>query len=109
MDFVKRNLHADITYWPPGDSNLYGHASSGEPILLKGRWEDRNQQIRRASGEEIVSSAVVYVDQDVEIAGYLAQGNHTDEPAPITNALEIQDFRTMPDLRNLGTERRAYL
>jgi hypothetical protein len=39
----------------------------------------------------------------------LAQGDLTTEVTPPEGALEIQDFRTTPDLRNLGHERRAYL
>lgn len=104
-----RNLHQDITYWPPGVENEFGHASYGTPVLVKGRWQAKNQQIRRATGEEIVSSAEVFVDRDVAISGFLAVGNHTAQSSPVSDAREIQDFRTTPDLRNLESERRAYL
>jgi hypothetical protein len=109
MHFAQKNLRQDITYWPPSAQNIYGHASSGEPILIKGRWENMNQQIRKASGEEVMSRAEVFVDRDLSISGFLAQGDLTTEVTPPEGALEIQDFRTTPDLRNLGHERRAYL
>lgn len=109
MHFAQRNLHQDITYWGPGATNLYGQGASAAPILIKGRWEDKIQQVATPSGEEVTSSAEVFVDRDVAISGFLARGDHVDSPDPISDAREIQSYNTAPDLRNLGSERRAYL
>lgn len=106
---VGRNLQQDITYWAPSGNNEFGHAGYANPILIKGRWENSSQQIRRPTGEEVVSRAQVFVDRDVAISGFLALDDHTAESSPVSDAREIQDFRTTPDLRNLETERRAYL
>lgn len=112
VHFTQRNLNQDITYWPPangGQTNDFGHATHTAPILIKGRWEDRTQSIRRPNGEEVTSSAEVLVDRDLELAGYIVQGDATSSPKPTAMAREIQDFRKTPDLRNLGYERRVYL
>jgi hypothetical protein len=111
MHFTQKNLHQDITYWPPsGGQNEFGHAIMGTPEVIKGRWENMNQQIRKPSGEEVMSRAEVFVDRDLQISGFLAQGDQTAAADYIAaGALEIQDFRTTPDLRNLDSERRAYL
>lgn len=106
---TQKNLHQDITYWAPAALNEYGHAGSSAPVLIKGRWEHLTQQIRKSSGEEIMSRAEVFVDRDLEISGFLMEGDHTSSPLPVQGALEIQDFRETPDLRNLDAERRAYL
>lgn len=110
MHFAQRNLRQDITYWPPSAQNEYGHAGYGAPILLKGRWEGKVQQVRTPSGEEVTSTAQVFLDSDVAISGFLAPGDLTDQNTPPADvAYEIQNFMATPDLRNLGTERRAYL
>lgn len=109
MEWTQYNLNQDITYWRPSAQNEYGHAGSEAPILIKGRWETSTQQIRKPSGEEIISRAEVFVDRDLEISGYLALGDKTGEVTPSSDAQEIQDFRITPDLRNLDAERRAFL
>jgi hypothetical protein len=111
--FVNRNLNQDITYWPRANgqaTNDFGHANLGAPILIKGRWEDKTQQIRKPNNDEVVSSAEVLVDRDLELGAYLAKGDRVALGAAVPeDAYEIQDFRSTPDLRNLATERRAYL
>lgn len=109
--FTSRNLIQDITYWQPangGATNDFGHSDQMQGVLIKGRWEDRTQQIRKPNGEEIASMAEVFVDRDVAIGGFLALGDHSGG-ALLPGAQEIQDVRKIPDLRNLATERRAYL
>jgi hypothetical protein len=111
MHFGQRNLPQDITYWAPDASGLtndFGQAITGVGVLIKGRWEDKVQQVRTATGEEVTSLSEVYVDRDVAIGGYLKKGDFTGETLP-QDAREIQNLLTTPDLRNLGTERRAYL
>lgn len=111
--FPARNLRQDITYWAPANApvtNDFGHADMSPPILIKGRWEAKAQQIRRPDGEEVVSTTQVFVDRDVSISGYVALGDHTaGNPPPTEAAQEIQAYNTTPDLRNLGTERVVYL
>lgn len=112
--FTSRALTQDITYWPPsvdGLTNDFGHPIFSTPIVIKGRWEDKVQQIRRPNGDEVVSMAEVFVDRDVDESGYLAQGDHTDEvdPEAFSGAREIQSVITTPDFRNLDHERRAFL
>jgi hypothetical protein len=112
VSFINRFLIQDLTYWPPateGATNDFGHPILQDPVLIKGRWEAKTQQIRRSNGEEVVSSAQVWTDQDVEPSGYLAQGDLTDQPEPPEEAYEIQDFQKSPDLRNLDHERKAFL
>ena len=112
MHFTQRNLHEDITYWPPssGQTNDFGHALLGGPVLLKGRWEQKSQQVRKNNGDEFTSAAEVLLSADVETSGYLIQGDFTTTNAvPTREAWEIQEFRKTSDLRNLGYDRRAFL
>lgn len=109
MHFAQRNLRQDLTYWGPGALNKYGQQDSIAPVLIKGRWQDKIQQVATMSGEEVTSKAEVFVDRDVAVSGFLALGDHTNSPTPTEGALEIQNFSLIPDLRNLGSERKAYL
>jgi hypothetical protein len=111
MHFGQRNLIQDITYWAPdssGATNDFGQAITGNGVLIKGRWEAKVQQIRNPQGDEVTSTSEVYVDRDVAIGGFLKEGDFAGSPLE-TDAQEIQNLLTTPDLRNLGTERRAFL
>lgn len=110
--FTQRNLRQDLTYWAPsasGITNDYGHAIPQAPTLIKGRWEDKVQQVRKPNGDEFIAQSEVLVDRDLEVGGHLALGDQTASSTPSSGAWEIQEFRKSPDLRNLGHERRAYL
>lgn len=104
-------LNQEITYWAPGAEDRYGTITYGEPTLLRGRWEDRNEEVKTTGGDTIVSRAVVFVDRDLLIGGYLAKGDYStlSDPTLIASAGEIQVWAAVPDLRNVSTERRAFL
>lgn len=110
-NLVNRNLRQDITYWPPSDGTTddFGHPIHTAGVLLKGRWEDKVQQIRRPNGDEVVSMSEVYVNQEVDIAGYLAKGDFEGVTDVDTSAKEIQQVLTIPDMRNIMTQYRAFL
>jgi hypothetical protein len=75
------------TYWPPGQPDGFGGVEYGPAELLDPgdgngvRWEDKAELFRDADGQEVTSSAVVYLAHDVEIKGRLAVGDRTqDDP-----------------------------
>ena len=107
--FATKNLLQDITYWGPDEANEFGQPGSADPVLIRGRWQDKVQQVLNSTGQEVTSSAEVYVDRDVAVSGFLALGDHTDSATPTDDAREIQNYSTVPDLRNLGSQRKAYL
>lgn len=109
MHFAQKNLLQDVTYWAPGVENIYGQAASSAPVLIKGRWQDKIQQVIGSRGEEVTSSAMVFVDRDVAVSGFLALGDLTDQASPPAGAREIQNYSSIPDLRTLGAEKKAYL
>lgn len=108
---VDRNLRQVVTYWAPdpdGGTNDFGQPIVADGILLKGRWEDKVQQVRTQSGEEVTSMAVVYLNRDVSVNGFLKLGDFNGQPFN-SDSREIISYQTTPDLRNLSTERKAYL
>jgi hypothetical protein len=109
--FTQRNLVQTITYWAPTngtETNDFGQVETGNGVAITGRWENKVQQVRKSTGEEVTSMATVFVDREVAVGGFLREGDF-DGDARTEEAMQIQAYATSPDLRNLGTERRAYL
>jgi hypothetical protein len=109
---VHTTYHMDITYWgPPIGDGYGGEIFSVGPIAMKGRWEDRVERVTASGGEDFISNARVFVDQDVAIGGYLYKGTTLEtNPRNLGEAARvIARFDTVPDLRNLSQVRTAYL
>jgi len=105
-------LPQDITYWAPTGEDQYGQQTYAPPIIIKGRWEDRNEEVTTIGGEAIVSAAIVYCDRDLAVDGYLALGDVTAAQNPTLlpdRAAPIQAFQHIPDLRNVSADRKAVL
>ena len=107
---LMRSYRQKATYWGVPTSNGVGGESFATPVVLLVRWEDRKEQFTMEDGELAVSNAIVFVKQDVEIGGYLYLGE-TDEASPhlIPEAFPIRQFRKVPNLRAVTSERRAFL
>lgn len=100
----------DITYWAPAGEDQFGAESYDDPIVIKGRWEDRQDQARAATGEEFTTQAIVYVDRDLAIGGRLKEGDVSIISDPILGGgQEIRGWATIPDIRNASKERKALL
>ena len=66
------------TYWAPDGLNNHGQATFAEPVLLQCKWEQSSGLTYITSkGEEAVASSKVFVSQEVELEGYLAQGDQS--------------------------------
>src|SRR5690349_5627318 len=104
-------LFNDLTYWAPTGSNRFGIQGFDAPILIKGRWEDKNEEFTTIGGETIVSRAIALVDRPLLVDGYLANGDLTAqaEPSAIPVAFEIKGFNETPDLRSVTSVRKAVM
>ena len=71
MHWLKRNLKEKIVYWRPPTRDGFGGFSWSSPLQIEGKWEDRASNIFDPSGKEVVSNAIVWVDLNLEIGGYL--------------------------------------
>lgn len=107
---IRRKLTQEITYWAPAGSDKYGNETFDSPVKIIGRWEERSEQVMLPNGEITVSKAIVFVDQDLEIEGYLVEGDHTAQNDPtLTSASIIRNWVEIPSMRSNETERRAIL
>lgn len=106
-----RNLEQTATYWPPGANDGFGNVGFGTPVTVYVRRQDKAELFRDAEANEVVSNAIVYIDQDVANKGYLALGDHTGTASPIglDGAYEIRAVGETPNLRNSEVLYKAWL
>ena len=102
-----RNMRQQATYWPPGTSGGFG-ATYGQPEPVRVRWEDKAELFRDADGNEVTSSAIVYVPRPLPTGGYLALGEHAGTPIE-ASAREIRQTATSPSLDQRRQISKAYL
>lgn len=105
MAIYARNMTQDATYFPPAGQNFAGDLSYGPAVAVKVRWQNKVDLFRDQQGREVVSSAVVYVAQAVEIGGKLGLGVLVSP----SDALEIRNVGESPGLRNEKTLVKAWL
>ena len=101
-----------ISYWNVSEENRYGERIFSDPVVFKGRWEDRNEEVQLPTGDTTVSRSIVFIPGNIgaQIGGYLAKGDHTGVMNPVAaGAGEIQSIIEVPSLRTNQVERRAIL
>lgn len=90
---------AALTYWAATPDG-YGGFSFAAPIHISGRWEDKTVNTIAANGDAIISQAIVYVDRDLEINGYLIRGSVSDpDPTLLNGAYRISRIDKTPNIR----------
>lgn len=114
-----QRLTQPVTYWSPkARRNPYNEFSFNDPVLLLGFWSDIFEERVTSGGQTIMTKAVVHVNKDVLIDGWLAQGDYslsgvTDptkfKTVDAVNCYEIKDFFRRTDLRNMDYDRIAIL
>jgi hypothetical protein len=107
---MRNKGNQDITRWASQGKNRYGEDTFAAPVVVKGRWEDRNEEVQTLRGETIISRSIVYLQEGVEIGDYLALGDYSAVSDPeLASALEVQAKFTIPSLRTNRSEHRAVL
>ena len=110
-----RHLREDVTHWPVTGSNGFGGFNFGAPVLLKGRWEEKAELFMDPNGEEVASTAIVYLSADTDVGDYICHGDYVTTPVadPTSLTTEVthrikQGHRTT-DLRAVRAIRKVYL
>ena len=105
MAIYARNMNQAATYFPPNGQNGFGDLAFGSPVSVMTRWQDKADLFRDTQGREVMSTAVVYVSQLVEVGGRLGLGSLVDPQ----DALEVRQAGSSPDLRNDNVLVKAWL
>lgn len=97
-------LNQQATYWAPGVPDGAGGYSFAAvaAVLVSVRWQDVQQLFRDTEGREVVSSAVVYLDQPLAVRGYLALGDAGagagSDPRDVVGSREVRQIGRSPSL-----------
>jgi len=114
--YLTRNLNQTVVYWASPVPDGYGGKTFDDPVEIDARWEDRQELFIDAHGNEVHSHAVVIIDQDVDMGGYLYLGDLDDlsseeesDPQTVSGAREIRSFQKVPNIRATAYRRTAWL
>ena len=108
--YLTKNLKQTITYWGNPVSDGWGGSTFDSPVTITGRWEDKQELFRDAEGQEVLSHALVFLSQDVEIKEYLYLGTSAEaNPKNVSGAREIRSFRKIPNLKATAFMRKVWL
>lgn len=98
-----------ITYWPATPDGFGGNSFT-TPQTIKGRWEDHVEETVDGMGNKLISNAVVYLDADVVVGGYLYLGvSAAADPTLVVGTFPIRRFSKTPDIRSASYLRKAVL
>lgn len=107
------SLPADIgavSYWGPPANDGFGGNTFGSPTVSRGRWQDKQELFVDLAGEEKRSSAMVFVQHDIAVGGYMAFGTFAgSDPTSVAGARRIEAIESIPALAATEHERRAWL
>jgi len=99
-----------ITYWGNPRPDGSGGRTFDDPVSIPARWQERQELTYDSKGQQIVSRAVVFVDQDLDVGGYLYNGVSVEEdPTALTGAWEIKNFSKIANMGRTQHERKAVL
>lgn len=99
-----------ITRWPKAQSrDIYGRLSHGAAEVLRGRWEDVNEEFIASDGSEQISRSVAYLDGvDVAVGDTLALGDQSGRSvAAAEGAIEVRAFSKIPNVAATSFVRKA--
>ena len=90
-----RNCKQIAVYWGNPQNDGSGGFTYDSPVEIKCRWEDKQQLMgllgQDGEGERLLSRAVVFVLQDVDINGLLYLGELTDfDSSDLDNPHEVE-------------------
>jgi len=107
-------------YWAPSsvtEFDAFGKPVVIDPVQLKCRWDEVNEEFVAPDGTRQVSRAKVFIESDVELGGVLMLGTLTeaeasgfaDDPKEEDGAWEIRAFRKIGNLKATEFLRIAFL
>lgn len=100
-----------ITYWAEAAMDGFGERTFSAPVTFVGRWEERTDLKIEFDGEVTMSKAVVYLQDDVILGGYLALGDliASLEPTDLAAAYIIKSTQQITSISGIETIRKVLL
>ena len=108
-EFLNRR-RSKATLWTVTGNDISGDQQYAAPVSILVRWEERKVVFTNSSGQDEMSSAVVWLDRDVNEGDAIVLGTSTAaDPWTVSGAREIQGFIKVPHVLRDDYERRAFL
>lgn len=105
MTHLARYFKQQATYWAPqGSTDTFGKAALAAPTTISVRWERKQEQAIDAKGREIVSKAIVFCDDslDIQFDGFLYEGvSSVADPTNLDGAYQVRNVERVPSVRTL--------
>lgn len=113
-------LNQKAVYWSSPVPDGWGGSTYGDPVEVDVRWTEKQELYLRLGGsggdntiEEKLSKVVVLAQTDFEWGGRMMLGTLTDlssdEDPDTNNALTIDGFSKIPDIKAASYLRKAWL
>jgi hypothetical protein len=97
-------LKQTLTYWAPTGEDAFGGKTFATPVSIKGRAEDRYENIYDTYGRQVLSKARFFTATQIQPLGYIYFGSSvTADPRKQIGAEEIRIVTTTPDIATLKT------
>lgn len=114
MGLLERIRKQTLVYWAPEQADEFGKPTYADPVELSCRWEDTCEEFIGPEGARELSTAKVFVGEDVEVKGVMMLGTLEDltesgDPKLNEGAGEIRRFEKVANIRQTKTLRVAYL
>lgn len=112
---IAQKLIQTAVYWSSPSASGYGGYTYSTPSEIDCRWEKKQILYIDINGQEKLSNAIVYVNQDLDVNGYLYLGEEADldsshdNPQIIDNVFRIEAFKKVPNIQGSQYLRKAYL
>lgn len=115
--FMKQMLRQKAIYWGPGELQFDGQMRDTPPTNpeeIKCRWEEKQVEFLDKEGNKVLSKAVVMVDRDLQMLGFLWLGKLTEfpdllDPTKNEGTFQIRGWEKIPNAKAKKFARIAYL
>jgi len=103
MSIISKMRKQNGVYWGPPVEDGDGGFTFPTPVAIKCRWDGVEGIVHNPRTHDEVQGSTVYVDQEVELNGYLDLGELADvlilNPIDVPTAYKITGFQKTPNLR----------
>lgn len=104
--FIEKIAVQTAVYWGNPTDDGYGGKTYDAPVEISVRWENTNELITTADGEQYTCIAKIFVTQDVKVNAYIYLGNLDDltiseqsDPKSVNDAYRIKRFDKIPMIK----------
>ena len=103
--FISKQLNQTMVHWPTPVNDGYGGHTFGTAVEIQARCEFRVERAINAMGNEVLSKAFVFLEQEVEEGEFLYLGSLSEinaaglvNPSTVAKAMIVLTFLKIPRL-----------